>query len=81
MTHPAELSEPDHLFRRTYFPYHAGDLVTTRQDSYPTLYEVLRVEVNGLLRVRCLNWAPGYSALVSADAVRPVSQILAGSSG
>lgn len=67
MKDPAELSGP----------YHAGDLVTTRSDSYPMLYEVLRVEVNGLLRVRCLNWALGYSALVSADVVRPVSRILA----
>jgi hypothetical protein len=52
-----------------------GDLVTTR-DGYPILYEVLTVELDGLLRVRGLNWAPGYSAVVSGQDVRSVTGIL-----
>jgi hypothetical protein len=52
-----------------------GDLVTTRS-GYPILYEVLCVETDGLLRVRGLNWAPGYSAIVDAQDVRPVTGIL-----
>ena len=52
-----------------------GDLVTTRS-GYPILYEVLTVEADGLLRVRGLNWAPGYSAVVDAQDVRPVTGIL-----
>jgi hypothetical protein len=58
--------------RVTYKP---GDLVTTAQ-GYPVLYEVLAAEAGGLLRVRGLNWAPGYSATVSVDTVRPVTGIL-----
>jgi hypothetical protein len=53
-----------------------GDLVTTRS-GYPILYEVLCVETDGLLRVRGLNWAPGYSAVVDAQDVRPVTGLLA----
>jgi hypothetical protein len=53
-----------------------GDLVTTRS-GYPILYEVLTVEPDGLMRVRGLNWAPGYSAVVAALDVRPVTGILA----
>jgi hypothetical protein len=52
-----------------------GDLVTTRS-GYPILYEVLTVELDGLLRVRGLNWAPGYSAVVDGQDVRPVTGIL-----
>lgn len=52
-----------------------GDLVTTRS-GYPILYEVLTVEPEGLLRVRGLNWAPGYSSVVAAHEVRPVTGIL-----
>jgi hypothetical protein len=52
-----------------------GDLVTT-SSGYPILYEVLTVEPEGLLRVRGLNWAPGYSAVVSMQDVRPVTGLL-----
>lgn len=52
-----------------------GDLVTT-STGYPILYEVLTVEPEGLLRVRGLNWAPGYSAVVSSQDVRPVTGLL-----
>ena len=52
-----------------------GDLVTTRS-GYPILYEVLCVEPDGLLRVRGMNWAPGYSAVVDGQDVRPVTGIL-----
>ena len=55
-----------------------GDLVTTRS-GYPILYEVLTVETDGLLRVRGLNWAPGYSAVVALQDVRPVTGILGNS--
>jgi hypothetical protein len=53
-----------------------GDLVTTAS-GYPLLYEVLRLEGVGRLRVRGQNWAAGYSAEISAQAVRPVAHILA----
>ena len=55
--------------------FRSGDLVTTTK-GYPVLYEVLAVDPAGLLRVRGLNWAPGYSATVSAEEVRPVTSIL-----
>jgi len=55
--------------------FRPGDLVTTSK-GYPVLYEVLAVDPAGLLRVRGLNWAPGYSATVSVADVRPVTSIL-----
>ncbi len=55
--------------------YRPGDLVTSTA-GYPILYEVLAVDREGMLRVRGMNWAPGYSALVAATEVRPVTQIL-----
>jgi hypothetical protein len=75
----ATQAAPSHSPERTARPhvvYHPGDLVTTAQ-GYPVLYEVLTVEPGGLLRVRGVNWAPGYSATVGTDAVRPVTGILA----
>ena len=60
------------IVRPTYRP---GDLVTS-MTGYPILYEVLTVERESLLRVRGLNWAPGYSALVDRGEVRPVTRIL-----
>jgi len=61
------------------FHYRAGDLVTT-VTGYPTLYEVLHVQPDGLLRVRGNNWAQGYSALVDRRQVRPSIKILRGRS-
>ena len=55
--------------------FRTGDLVTTTR-GYPVLYEVLAVDGSGLLRVRGLNWAPGYSATVSPEEVRSVTSIL-----
>ena len=55
--------------------FRPGDLVTTTK-GYPVLYEVLAVDASGLLRVRGLNWAAGYSATVTTDDVRPVTSIL-----
>jgi hypothetical protein len=55
--------------------FHPGDLVTTTA-GYPVLYEVLALDPGGSVRVRGLNWAPGYSATVGADEIRPVTGIL-----
>ena len=56
--------------------FQPGDLVTTNK-GYPVLYEVLAVDAtSGVLRVRGLNWAPGYSATVGLADVRPVTSIL-----
>jgi hypothetical protein len=52
-----------------------GDFVTTVA-GYPVLYEVLSLESDGLVRVRGVNWAPGYTAVVSAREVRPTTRIL-----
>jgi len=56
--------------------YRPGDLVTTVA-GYPVLYEVLSLETDGLVRVRGVNWAAGYSAMVGAQEIRPVTSILA----
>jgi hypothetical protein len=55
--------------------FRPGDLVAT-VSGYPVLYEVLSLESEGLVRVRGVNWAPGYSAVVAAQEIRPVTQIL-----
>jgi hypothetical protein len=55
--------------------YRPGDLVVSR-GGYPTLYEVICICNDGLLRLRGVDWAVGYSALVAADQVRPTSGIL-----
>jgi hypothetical protein len=55
--------------------FRPGDLVATR-DGYPTLYEVVSVDPEGLLRVRGLNWQPGYSAVIDAASVRLVTGAL-----
>ena len=61
--------------RRQGSPYRPGDLVVSAS-GYPTLYEVITICGNGQLRLRGVNWAPGYSALVAATEVRPTSAIL-----
>ncbi len=55
--------------------FRPGDLVTT-VTGYPVLYEVLSLERDGLVRVRGVNWAPGYTAVVRAQEIRPVTHIL-----
>jgi hypothetical protein len=55
--------------------FRPGDLVAT-VTGYPVLYEVLSLEGEGLVRVRGVNWAPGYSAIVGAQEIRPVTQTL-----
>ena len=55
--------------------YRPGDLVTT-VTGYPVLYEVLNVDGEGLVRVRGVNWDAGYSAVVGARDIRPVTSIL-----
>ena len=52
-----------------------GDFVTT-VTGYPVLYEVLAVDSDGLVRVRGVNWAAGYSAMVGPRDIRPVTAIL-----
>jgi hypothetical protein len=64
----------NHKLRPLYRP---GDVVMTTT-GYPSLYEVMRVEPDGLLRVRGNNWEPGYTSTVSPGEVRPVNQILYG---
>ena len=61
--------------RRPGFRYRPGDLVVSAR-GYPTLFEVISVGDDGVLRLRGVNWAAGYSALVAAEAVRPTSAIL-----
>ncbi|MEP7359075.1 MAG: hypothetical protein ABI847_17625, partial [Anaerolineales bacterium] len=58
---PARSSSP-RAPRRAFNP---GDFVTTVA-GYPVLYEVLSLEADNLVRVRGVNWAPGYTAIVRA---------------
>ena len=60
------------VYRTKFGP---GDFVTTVA-GYPVLYEVLSLEADGLLRVRGVNWASGYSAVVRSQEVRPVTSLL-----
>ncbi len=69
----------DRVERRAWSVFRPGDLVTTRS-GYPVLYEILSIQDDGLLRVRGLNWAPGYSAIVDSLEVRPVTGILSNAS-
>ena len=55
--------------------FRTGDLVTT-VTGYPVLYEVLNVDGDGLVRVRGVNWAAGYSAVVGPRDIRSVTSIL-----
>jgi hypothetical protein len=55
--------------------FHPGDLVVPRA-GYPTLCEVITVEAPGMLRIRGVEWLPGYSAEVLAQEYYPVSSIL-----
>lgn len=66
---------PESGGRRPDIRYGPGDLVISRS-GYPTLYEVISVCDDGLLRLRGVDWAPGYSARVAAEEVRPTSAIL-----
>ncbi len=60
---------------RSRLSFKQGDFVTT-VTGYPVLYEVLTLERDGLVRVRGVNWAPGYSAVVRSQEIRPVTHIL-----
>jgi hypothetical protein len=71
----APLRSPDGSSYRPRPNYRPGDLVTPTA-GYPILYEVLAIEREGALRVRGLNWSPGYSAMVTTGDVRPVTSIL-----
>ncbi len=66
---------PDRASQGRRPKFRPGDLVVA-QSGYPTLFEVICVQDDGMLRVRGLNWAAGYSALVSADKIHPATAIL-----
>ena len=66
---------PESGDRRLPIRYRPGDLVISR-GGYPTLYEVISVRDDGLLRLRGISWAAGYSAVVTAATVYPTSAIL-----
>lgn len=53
--------------------FRVGDLVVSRSESYPTLCQVIALTPDGYVRLRGLDWPPGYTALVPAGDVRPVS--------
>ena len=61
--------------RTTRPAFRPGDFVTT-VTGYPVLYEILSLERDGLVRVRGVNWEAGYSAVVGAHEIRPVTHIL-----
>ena len=65
----------DQSTRRPGVNYRPGDFVTT-VTGYPVLYEVLSLEADGLVRVRGVNWASGYTAMVRSQEVRPVTSLL-----
>ena len=43
--------------------FQPGDLVLP-STGYPQLCEVVRIEPDGLIRIKGLQWAPGYTVLV-----------------
>jgi len=49
-----------------------GDLVYPVK-GYPQLCEVLVVEAVGLMRIRAVGWAPGYTILVRCEDYRLVT--------
>ena len=53
--------------------FQAGDLVRLRTD-YTMLCQVLGAEDENRIRVRGLEWAPGYSAIVPAHEIYLVSR-------
>jgi hypothetical protein len=61
---------------RTVVAYRPGDFVASQTNSYPVLLEIIGLEDDGLLRVRGLGWAPGYTAVIARDQVRHVNAIL-----
>jgi hypothetical protein len=72
--HSGTIARPSNADPRRYSP---GDLVVQRGGEYPLLCEVILLQPDGLLRVRGLDWAAGYSALIDPQDVRPVSAIAA----
>jgi hypothetical protein len=52
--------------------FHVGDLVVPTS-GYPQLCEVMMVEAESLIRIRGLEWSPGYTVLVRFEAYRPVT--------
>ena len=55
--------------------FHCGELVVARTDAFHSLLEVIRVEPDGLVRVRGLAWPAGYTALMPAANVQPAGRL------
>lgn len=55
--------------------FHPGDLAVS-QAGYPILFEIIGVLADGTVRVRGLNWAAGYSAVVHPHDLRPTTSLL-----
>ena len=56
--------------------FQPGDQVVPVQ-GHPVLCEVLRVEADGLIRIRGLEWPPGYSVVARAEDYKRVTGPLA----
>ena len=54
--------------------FHRGDLVRPRTDR-TTLCEVLGAEEEDRIRVRGLDWSPGYSAILPAQEIYLVLRV------
>jgi hypothetical protein len=66
----------DTAFAPLQVRFRPGDFVLRRSDSVPVLCEVVGEEDGGLLRVRGVGWAPGYSMLVKPDELKPMRSLL-----
>jgi hypothetical protein len=65
------MSSQDRTPGRAFQPQ-LGDLVINRT-GHPLVQEVIGLREDGLLRVRGLDWPPGYSALIALSELRPVT--------
>lgn len=70
------VSSPAKTDRQPKLVFQAGDLVRPRTDR-STLCEVLGAEDEDRIRVRGLDWSPGYSAIIPAHEIYLVSRVKA----
>jgi hypothetical protein len=61
---------------RTVPQFQPGDLVQRRTTHDSVVCEVVRVEADGRLRLRCLAWPVGFSAVVPPEQVTPMNASL-----